>query len=143
MAVTTRRITLERAPIQETPAELFAPFEDPDRHNAAELAEIIDEAKGRGIPVRELRVDYHSRFARAALPFVVVWLGIPLAARIRRGGRAAGISLAVGLALAYLIVFALGQGLGYAGRVEPPVAAWLANWLFFIGGLWLFSRMPT
>lgn len=143
MAVSTRRITLEAAPIQETPDELFAPFENPNLHNVLELGSIIDEAKARGIPVTQLQVDFHARFARAALPFIVVWMGIPLAARIRRGGRAAGISLAVGLALVYLIVFALGQGLGYGGRLEPAVAAWLANWVFFVGGLALFSRMPT
>lgn len=143
MARVTRRITLEQAPIRETPKELFAPFEKSDLHSVGELRRIIREAKQRGIPVRNLQVDLYSRFARAALPFVVVWLAIPLSARIRRGGRAAGIGLAVGLALLYMLVFALGQSLGYSGRLEPVVAAWLANWCFFVVGLALFSRTAT
>jgi len=40
-------------------------------------------------------------------------------------------------------VFYLSVGLGYMGKLPPPVAAWLANGLFLAAGLALFRRTPT
>jgi lipopolysaccharide export LptBFGC system permease protein LptF len=35
------------------------------------------------------------------------------------------------------------MSLGHHGRLSPPVAAWLANALFFAAGAFLFWRTPT
>lgn len=136
------RITQRPAPIQETPEMIFAFAENPSSQRVGELAETIEMAKNRGMPTTRLEVDYHMRFARPALPFVMVLLAIPFAIRLRRGGFAMGLGMCVAAGLAYLMVLSITQGLGYSGRLHPIAAAWLANSLFLAAAGVLFTQTP-
>ncbi len=142
-AMTEQRITQIEAPLTETPEELFEPSDPPAGFSTSKLPAIIRSGESRNVPVRALRVEFHSRFASAALPVVMVVLAVPLGSQIRRGGRSAAITVAVGLALAYLILFAISLNLGRIGRIEPVWSAWLTNLAFGGVGLVLFRRAPT
>jgi lipopolysaccharide export LptBFGC system permease protein LptF len=142
-AMTEHRITQELAPLAETPEELFEPFDDPARFATSQLPGIIKSAQARHVPVAGLQVEYHARFAGALLPAVVVLLGAPLAARATRGGRSAAITLALGLALGYLMLFGVSQNLGRLGRLDPISAAWLANGVFSLAGVGLLRWAPN
>ncbi len=137
-----RRITLERAPISETPEELFAPMESPGVRSLPELRQVILAAERRGVPSNRLEVEWHARFARAAMPFVMVCIAVPLSARIRKQGRSAGIGLAVLLGLTYFMIAGATLNLGLNGRLDPPVAVWVANVLFLFTGFVLYLRTP-
>jgi len=143
MANQSRRITLEPAPIAESPEVLLAPLTRPELLGIEALTTLIEDGRRRGIPVRRFQVDYHARFAQSAFPFVMIWLGIPLAARFRRGGRIAGVGVGVALGLFYLLSFTASVALGHAGRLDPIPAAWLPNWIFLLTGIGLFGRTPT
>ncbi len=73
----------------------------------------------------------------------MVWLAIPFAIRLRRGGIAIGFGVSIGIALAYMLLFFAGIGLGHLGKLPPVAAAWLANAVFLAFGMWLFHRTPT
>ncbi len=137
------RITQRPAPFSETPEELFALDRPPETKTAHRLAAEITKAERRGMPVGRLWVDYHAKFSQPALSFVMLWLAIPFAMRVRRGGLAISFGLSIAIALAYLALSGFGMLLGYAERLYPPVAAWLANGLFFAIGVTLFRRTPT
>lgn len=138
-----RRITQRDAPIDESADELFALERAPTTKTARELATEIARAKARHIPVEEARVDLQAKFSQPTLSFVMIWLAVPFAMRLRRGGLAISFGASIVIALVYLVVFVVGMQLGYIGRVSPVVAAWGANVVFLVAGLYLFVRTPT
>jgi lipopolysaccharide export system permease protein len=141
--VVSQRITRTPAPFTESPEELFALDESSRSKTVLELAADLRRAEHLGMPALRQRVEYHLKFAQPALCFVMIFLAVPFALRLRRGGfmLGAGASLAIGLA--YLTVFYVSVGLGYMGTLPPVAAAWLANIVFLAGGLELFRRTPT
>ena len=141
-AVVTR-ITQRVAPIKEPPNELFALDESADGKTIAQLADNIHQAEARGVPVFGAQTDYYAKFAQPALCFVMIWLAIPFAMRVRRGGIAIGFGISIAIALAYVIVFRISMGLGHFEKLSPVVAAWFANALFLAVGLILFRKTPT
>lgn len=143
MLLSKRRITLERAPIVETPEQLFAPMEEPALHTREELRELIRDGVARGLPVSRLEAEWHARLARSVMPLVMFVVAVPLTGRIRRGGRAASIAMAIGLGLAYVILSASTQSIAMTGRIDPLVGVWSTNVLFFIAGAFLFRRLPA
>lgn len=143
MEVNTRRISQVVAPIPETPAELFALGRHASTFSATELRGAIRYGQKRGTPTTRAQVEFHRKFAGAALSFVMVWLAIPFAIRVRKGGLAIGFGISIAIGIAYLVVYAAAVSMGYVGRLSPPMAAWLANVLFMTVGLILFRRSPT
>lgn len=143
MAVSVRRLPQTPAPLEETPEELFAPFEDPDARSTGGLRTVMENASKKGMPIVRLKVDYYSKFSKPLLPLVMIWIAIPFASRTRRGGLSVGFGISIALGVAYLLVYSACQSLGYTGHLSPIMAAWLANLMFFVGGMVLFSRMPT
>ena len=138
-----KRVTQQAAPIVETPEELFALEEDANVKSARVLLADIRRAERRGIPVWGHWADFDAKFSQPALCFVMVWLAIPFAMRLRRGGLAIGFGVSVAIGLAYLVLFRMSMGLGHAEKLYPLVAAWLANVVFFAVGWVLFRRTPT
>ncbi len=139
----TQRITRTPAPFAESPEELFA-LDEPSRSKTVlELAGDLRRAEHLGMPALRQQVEFHLKFAQPALCFVMIFLAIPFALRLRRGGFMLGVGASIAIGLAYLTVFYASVGLGYMGKLPPVAAAWLANALFFAGGLELFRRTPT
>lgn len=79
--------------------------------------------------------------AKLALPFgalVMVVLGIPFALKTgRTAGVAKGVALGVALGFAYFIINSVVQSYGRSGVLPPLVAAWGANLIFVLSGIWL------
>lgn len=138
-----QRITQRPAPFTETPDHLFAMTRPSEAMTARELSGIIGYVLERGAPVSRLAVDYHAKFSQPALVFVMIWLAVPFAMRLRRGGLAISFGASIVIALLYLVVFSISITLGGAGRLSPFVAAWLANAVFFAVGVTLFVKTPT
>jgi len=138
-----QRVTQSEAPFQESPEELFALSKPAQAKTAGQLAADIARARRLGMPVQDQLVNYHLKFSQPALCFVIIWLAFPFAMRLRRGGITLGFGVSIGVAIAYLVVFAASVGLGYMGKLPPHVAAWAASMLFFAAGLILFRRTPT
>ena len=88
---------------------------------------------------RKLMVEFHYRMAFPFLSFIVVLIGAPLAMRSRnRGSAVAGISLSLGVVLAYYWMSSISLALGKGGFLPPFIAAWSANFVFAgLGLYWL------
>ena len=137
------RIRQAIAPITEGPDALFATDRPSAAQTISQLSATAAIAWGRGMAIDAIKVDWHGKFAKPALCFVMVLIAIPFAMRLRTGGIGVGLGISIALGLAYLMVFAIAQALGYIGRIEPIAAAWSANVLFALAGATLFSRTPT
>jgi LPS export ABC transporter permease LptG len=115
----------------------------PDTLSLAELGEQIDALERRGYDVTQLEVAWHSKFAQAASPLVMVLIGLPFAFRIGRRGSLYGIGVALLLVLVYWAALAIFNALGLETLVQPVVAAWAPNVLFGLAGLYLLLWVPT
>lgn len=137
------RITQMVAPFDEHPDELFALDKPPRLKSAWDLSRDIKFAEGRGVAVQTYWVDYHAKFARPGLCFVMVLLAIPFAIRLRRGGLGAGVGISLLIGLAYTLLFLATVRLGHLNLLNPIVAAWLPNVVFGGAGGVLLWKMPT
>ncbi len=73
----------------------------------------------------------------------MIWLAIPFALRLRRGGLAISFGISILTAIAFLSVYSVCMTLGHAGRIPPIAAAWFANAVFLAAGIRLFVKAPT
>ena len=90
------------------------------------------------------RVDMHSRLAAPFATVVMAFLGIPFALRKGRGASLAlGITISVGIGVAFHLLNATLMALGYSGVFPPLMAAWAANFLFLLFGSWLLVLART
>jgi len=140
---TENRITQQPAPFAEPPEELFAFDEPPDTKTAAKLWADIRRGERYRMSVNAPWTDFYAKFSQPALCFIMIWLAIPFAMRVRRGGLAVGFGVSVAIGLAYLIVFQVSMGLGHVDRLPPFVAAWFADAVFLALGAALFRRTAS
>jgi|GEM_PF-348120 len=139
----TRRITQETAPFSTPPDALFALDAPPITRTVTQLRADIQEAESRGIPTRNTRMALQLKFAQPALCPVMMWLALPFAIRLRRGGLLISLGAGGAIGLAYLACFYAFTGLGYIGKVPPFVAAWTPTLLFLGAAILLTRRSPT
>ena len=90
---------------------------------------------------REAHVEAHRRLAFPVACLVFALLGVPLGARPRRGGRAAGFLVALLLVCGYYLLFITGSGLARQGKLTPAAGIWAANLLTGLLGLALLPRL--
>lgn len=102
------------------------------------LKEYADNLRRGGYEDFKYRTMMHTKFAAPLSILVMVILGIPFALRgSRSGGVALGIGASVAIGFAYFVVNAVLLSYGRSGVLVPLVAAWGANFLFVLGGIWL------
>jgi LPS export ABC transporter permease LptF/LPS export ABC transporter permease LptG len=117
-----------------------------------------DHVSEPGIPGRTMRALWQERRTqrdasveiqrRLSFPFACIafaLLAMPIGARPRRGGRAAGFLITLVLVTGYYLMFTIGAGLARQGTIPIWAGIWSANVL--TGGLGLFllprlERMP-
>jgi lipopolysaccharide export system permease protein len=131
------------APFHAKPARLLALEYPPETKSSAGLRRDLREARRLGMNVERYRVDYYAKFARPALSFVMIWLAIPFAIRLRKGGIGTGFGLSIAIGVSNILLFYLGMGMGHWEMMNPIWAAWLPNLIFLGAGVFLFIRTPT
>jgi len=52
-----------------------------------------------------------------------------------------GIGLSLGIGVAYFILQSMVTAFGYANAIPPLVAAWSANFIFLLLGIWLLLNI--
>src|ERR1700680_3153998 len=95
----------------------------------------------RGAGARDASVEIQRRlsFPLACISFAL--LAVPLGARPRRGGRAAGFLSTLQLICGYYLMFTIGAGLARQGAVPVWAGIWSANALTAALGLFLLPRL--
>ncbi len=109
-----------------------------DNLSFGKLREYADNLRKGGYEDFKYRTMMHTKFAAPLSALVMVILGIPFALRgSRSGGVARGVGASVAIGFAYFVVNAVLLSYGRNGVLPPLVAAWGANFLFILGGIWL------
>lgn len=124
--------SLSSDPTQRTLGEQELPL--------GELRKRAEELRAQGQNYHPLIVEFHKKLA---IPFscaLFAVVGIPLASRIKRGGRGLSLAISTGFALGYYILIVAGEGLGARGTVPEALAMWLPNLLIAASGCLLLLQ---
>ncbi len=109
----------------------------------AEMSRFIRSIESSGGDANELLVERALKIALPVAVFVIVLFGAPLSTSSKRGGAAYGIGISLIITLVYLLLFRVGKAMGASGALDPLLAAWIPNGLFFLGALVLLARVRT
>jgi len=105
--------------------------------NMRDLSQYIRRLRGAGgATIRKLTVDLYAKPAAAMACLVLILIGIPFSIQPVRGGTAMGLSLGLGVGLAFYGINALSIALGKGGWLPPFIAAWGAPLAFSGFGIW-------
>jgi len=90
---------------------------------------------------RTAQVELNYRLALPVASLVFALVGIPLGMFSRKGGKAAGVMVAILLVFLYYVVMAFGTNFAKEGRMAPVLGLWAANLLFATAGVLMIVRM--
>lgn len=101
----------------------------------------IEHSETRRRVIGHILAIMHERFALPVACLVFAVLGVPLGIMNRRGGKASGFSLSIGISILYWVLYSAGQNLVSQGRLSPYVGLWIGNALLgFLGIILLLLR---
>jgi lipopolysaccharide export system permease protein len=113
----------------------------PDTMSFLELRAYVAKLRSGGHPVGAYLVQLHSKLSFPLVHVIMALVAIPFAlSSPRSGGRAAGIGVALVIAVGYWMVNAVAVAFGRADLLPPVLAAWTANIVFAgVGTVLLFK----
>ena len=111
--------------------------------NFGQLQRYISDLQQSGFDTMRLRVQLYHKLAYPLVTIVMAVLAIPFALSMGRRGSLTGVAWAIGIALAYFVVAALSDDMGYVNYLPSAVAAWSPDILFGLTGGYLLLRTPT
>jgi lipopolysaccharide export system permease protein len=124
--------------LRKTPEDFKMPEQKNTELGFRELYRISQRLQEEGYDAIRYRVDMHARLATPFAAVIMAFLGIPFALQKGRGSNIAlGVAITIAIGAGFHIVNALITAFGYSAVLPPFVAAWSANILFGLFGLWL------
>ena len=110
--------------------------------NFRQLSAMAKTLEQEGYDSTRQRVDMHSRLAAPFTCLIMGFLGIPFALQKGRNSNIAmGIGLSLGVGVFYFIIQSLVVAFGYSNAIPPFLAAWSANFIFLMLGVWLLLNV--
>jgi LPS export ABC transporter permease LptG/LPS export ABC transporter permease LptF len=104
-----------------------------------ELTARIAELEALGASPHNEVFEFHKRFSIPAACLVFGLIGLALGATNRRDGKLASFVLGVAVIFSYYLLLFFGQSLVKGHRIQPWLAAWLANIVLGTVGLAIFA----
>jgi lipopolysaccharide export system permease protein len=126
--------------IKDFPHDIAKVQKDPEEMSYWELRSLIMRIEQSGADATRYQVGLNMKIAFPFTNVIVILLGAPLSARLRRGGIAVGIGLGLGLCFVYYGFIRVGQALGDHAVLPPLAAAWIGNVFFAAAGIILLLR---
>ncbi len=106
--------------------------------NYRQLSALVKKLEREGYDATHQRVDMQNRLAKPFTCLIMGFLGVPFALqRGRNSNIAMGVGISLGIGVTYFIIQSLVTAFGYANALPPVVAAWSANFIFLLLGVWL------
>jgi lipopolysaccharide export system permease protein len=126
--------------VNASPEDIVRKQREPEEMNFWELSHLAKRIQESGGDPTRYRVGLNMRISFPFTNLIVILIGSPLSARLRRGGLAVGMGLGLSLTFVYYGFIRVGQTLGEQGVVPPVVGAWLGNIFFAACGIYLILR---
>jgi len=123
--------------MDKTPEDFRLSQPHPEEMNILQLQEMITTLREEGFDSTRFRVDLYAKIATPFACLVMAFFGIPFAVqRGRNSNLAIGIGLSIAIGFLFFIAQTVLQAFGYSQVLPPLVAAWGANVIFLLLGLW-------
>lgn len=112
----------------------------PEEMNYFELRDYIRSVSEKGGDASEWHVDLYLKISFPFVSFVIVFFGAPMVAGSSKRGKAALFGIALIICFIYYSLINIFQILGRNGTIDPVIAAWFPNGLFFLVGVVMHGR---
>ena len=112
----------------------------PEEMNYWELKDFVYKLDQNGIKDPKWAVNMHFKSAFSCTSFLMILFGLSLSIRRPRSSQAVGIGISVIVIFVYYAAITTGRSFGYNGTLDPFLAVWLPNMIFFITGIYLFQK---
>ncbi len=120
-----------RIPLGFTPEDLASARPKPEEMSFLQLYRFIAKVEAEGYDATRYRVDLQAKISFPFISLIMTIIGAGLAARGKvKGSLPGSITMGLGIAFLYWIVFSFCLSLGYAGALPSLIAAWGANLIF-------------
>lgn len=142
---TARHTTFDRmaVPLNLEPKDLSAASALPEDLRWDQLFRYAQKVAADGYNAVPYVVELHTRAASACAAFILGLIGVSLSLHLgHRGGIALGITLALALTFAYLVLFQTGVSLARSETLPVSFGVWTPNILFAGVGVALWRRAP-
>ena len=126
--------------LTDNPSDIVREQRKPEEMGYRELYNLVKRIEESGGDATRYRVGLSMKLAFPFTNLVVILIGSPLSARLRRGGIAIGVGLGLSITFIYYGFIRVGQTLGDHAILPPFVAAWLGNIVFTVCGIVLILR---
>ncbi|MBS4035981.1 MAG: LptF/LptG family permease [Ignavibacterium sp.] len=127
---------LEIPDLNFSPDDLLKKQQKTAEMNLDELSELVKAQRRAGNDPTPTLIEYHSRFAFAVTPLIVVLFGLPISANKRKGGIAAQVGINILVTFLYLVFMKVSQAFGKNGALDPILTAWVANLIFLVAAVY-------
>jgi lipopolysaccharide export system permease protein len=111
--------------------------------NFVQLRSYIAGIKEKGGDASDWLVDLYLKVSFPLVSFVIVFFGAPMVAGSVKRGKAASFGLALMISFVFYTFINAFQVLGRTGIIDPLLAAWVSNALFFSLGIFMHARANT
>ena len=115
--------------------ELYGEMRTPQEMTGPQLREIIDKYRDNDLRQYAMETDYFFKFSIPVANFVFAMVGLLFSVVSPRKENASGVIFAIICIAIYWILMTIMRSLGQSGDLEPWIAAWGQNIIFFILGL--------
>jgi LPS export ABC transporter permease LptG/LPS export ABC transporter permease LptF len=105
-----------------------------------ELRDLMDDPSATSEQQNLARVEIHKKFSIPVACLVFGLFALPLGINNRRGGKASGFALSIGVLVLYYVLLSNGEEAARFGKVPPWLAMWSPNLLLAAAGVFLLVR---
>lgn len=128
----------------EEPDYFIREMRNPMEMNYAELKEYIERLERGGYKSLEFIVPLNFKIAYPFVCLILAFISFPFGLiKTRKGAVFFGVVISIFLGIVYWIILALFQSLGKAEILPPFLAAWGANIIFLLLGIYLLLSSDT
>jgi lipopolysaccharide export system permease protein len=112
----------------------------PESMDYFQLRNFIRGIQEKGGNASQWLIDLYLKIAFPFVSFVIVFFGAPLAAGSVKMGKTAAFGIALIISFIFYTLINIFQVLGRTGAMDPLLAAWLSNVIFFCVGFVLLIK---
>ncbi len=138
--VRTHHAELNAAFIKRAPSDFAHIDLKPESMNFFQLRDYIRGISEKGGDASDWLVDLYLKVSFPFISFVIVFFGAPMVAGSLKRSKAASFGLALIISFVYYAFINAFQILGRTGTVDPLLAAWISNAIFFSVGIIMHLR---
>lgn len=105
-----------------------------------ELRDLLDDPAALAEQRNLARVEIHKKFSIPVACLVFGLFALPLGINNRRGGKASGFALSIGILILYYVLLSSGEEAARFGRIPAWLAMWSPNLILAAAGVFLLVR---